>query len=190
LFVSPFIVVFAVTVFFLNHVRVPGIGATTKTRIDSLDIPSGIAEAEGPARVRLAALILSQAGVTGEIDFIRFFPKEHRLVIPVVKPGVETTIDVDLDHRTAIVSERRSSFWESLSYLHRSPGPHNAAIRGNWLWMRVWKWLADATVWLVLFLSVSGLYLWIAIRSERRTGLTLLVAGALSFAGIIYAMVA
>ena len=73
--------------------------------------------------------------------------------------------------------------------MHRSPGPHNAAIRANWFWTRAWRGLADATVYLVLFLSVSGIYLWAVLRSERKVGLMLLAAGALSFGGIIYAVV-
>ena len=191
LFASPFIVVFAVSVFFLNHARLPAPGsATTRTPIRDLHLPAGIEQAQGIERVKLATQVLSQLGVSGEINFIRALPKERRLVIPVVKPGVETTIDLNLEARTATVSARRTTVWESLSYLHRSPGPHNAAIRGNWFWTRAWQWLADATVYLVLFLSVSGVYLWAVIRSERKIGVMLLLAGAISFAGIVYAVVA
>lgn len=191
LFVSPFVVVFALSVFFLNHARLPAPGSTTTTAsVRDLRLPAGIEQAQGMERVQLATQVLSQVGVAGEINFIRVLPKERRLVIPVVKPGVETTIDLNLEERTATVSARRTSAWESLSYLHRSPGPHNAAIRGNWFWTRAWQWLADATVYLVLFLSVSGLYLWAVIRSERKIGLVLLLAGAISFAGIVYAVIA
>jgi hypothetical protein len=40
------------------------------------------------------------------------------------------------------------------------------------------------------FLTLSGVYLWIALRAERRIGLTLLSLGALSFFGLIYAVTA
>jgi hypothetical protein len=56
--------------------------------------------------------------------------------------------------------------------------------------MRVWRWLADATVYLVIFITASGIYLWTVLRSERRTGIALLVAGAVSFFGVVYALVA
>lgn len=128
--------------------------------------------------------------MTGEINFIRYVPKERRLVIPVVKPGVETTIDLNVEARTATVSRRNTTTWETLSYLHRSPGPHNAAIRGNWFWTRGWRWLSDATVYLVLFLSITGIYLWAVLRSERKVGLILLLAGAVSFGGIVYVVIA
>ncbi len=45
------------------------------------------------------------------------------------------------------------------------------------------------TVYLIFFLSLSGLYLWTALRSERRVGLILLASGALTFWGMVYAVV-
>jgi hypothetical protein len=68
--------------------------------------------------------------------------------------------------------------------------PHNAAVRGNWVYTRLWSWLTDATVYMLLLISVTGVYLWAVLKAERRIGLVLLGAGALSFAGAIYAIVA
>ena len=53
----------------------------------------------------------------------------------------------------------------------------------------VWKPFADATIYLTLFITVSGIYMWYAIRAERKIGFALLAAGALSFFGIIYAVI-
>jgi hypothetical protein len=69
------------------------------------------------------------------------------------------------------------------------PGPHNANIRGNSFYMRAWRWLADATVYLVLFLTLSGVYLWAVLRAERRIGLALIAAGAFSLIGMVYALI-
>ena len=77
---------------------------------------------------------------------------------------------------------------DALVTLHKSPGQHLAAIRMNWGFMRVWLWLADATVYLTFFLTVSGVYLWYVLRAERRVGLMLLFAGALTFFGMAYAL--
>lgn len=70
------------------------------------------------------------------------------------------------------------------------PGPHNVNIRGNWIFTRIWGWLAGGTVYLLLFLSASGIYLWTAFKAERRTGLILLGSGVLSLMAIILAIVA
>lgn len=190
LFLSPFLIVFAVSVFFMNHVHLDtSESESTTATFRDLQIPAGIEQAESMERVQLIAPILSQVGASGEVNYIRFLREEHRLVIPVVKPGVETTIDLNIEKRTATVSIRRTAFWERLAYLHRSPGPHNVAIRGNWFWTRAWTSFAAATVYLIFFLSVSGLYLWTVLRSERRVGLILLASGALTFCGMVYAVV-
>ena len=63
-------------------------------------------------------------------------------------------------------------------------------MRGNWVYTRLWGGLADATVYMLLLISVTGVYLWAVLKAERKIGLVLLGAGALSFAGVIYAIVA
>lgn len=190
LFVSPFILLFAASIFYLNHAR-PSAPALVSGApvVHEIQAPPGIEAAKDSEQLRLALEILRQIGVSGEVQFIRSIPDEQRMVIPVVRPGLETTVDVKLADATAEVTERTTGLWGALSYLHRSPGPHNASIRGNWFWTRAWRWLADGTVYLALFLSLSGVYLWIALRSERRIGLVLITAGALSFGGIVYAIV-
>ena len=55
--------------------------------------------------------------------------------------------------------------------------------------MLLWRWFADAMVYLTFFLSLSGIYLWLALRAERRIGVTLLAASAISLAGIVYAVI-
>lgn len=77
---------------------------------------------------------------------------------------------------------------DALMVLHMSPGQHLADIRKNWIFMRVWSWLADATVCLTLFITVSGVYLWYGLRAERKVGLGLLAAGALSLFGLAYVL--
>jgi hypothetical protein len=110
-------------------------------------------------------------------------------VFPVSKPGVETNVDVDIDARTATVSRRPTSVWEAFAYLHKMPGPHNAAIRGNWSGTRAWRWFADATIYLTLFITITGIYLWWTIKAERRIGFALLFAGIMTFVGLIYAVI-
>jgi hypothetical protein len=62
----------------------------------------------------------------------------------------------------------------------------NVAIRGNWIGTQLWRVLADATIYLLLFVSLSGIYLWWAIKAERRIGMTLLATGVATFFGLIY----
>jgi hypothetical protein len=187
LFISPFILLFAASVFYLNHGKLIAGDAAPETFRD-LSIPDGFDRLKGREAVDRAKAILPQVRVAGEIGFLRYVAKDRHLILPVAKAGRETTIDVDLDGRTAIVKRRSMNLWESLSYLHKMPGPHNVALRGNWVGIRVWRWFADATIYLLLFISISGIYLWWAIKAERRIGLTLAAAGALTFVVLIFAV--
>lgn len=187
LFISPFVLLFALSVFYLNHAKlIPGeLPADTYS---DLAIPEGFDRIKGIEAVEQAKSLLPQVGLTGEIGFLRYIPKDHRLIFPVSKAGSEATVDVDLDARTAVVKRRSMSVFESLSYLHKMPGPHNVAIRGNWVGTQIWRGFADTTIYLLLFISLSGIYLWWAIKAERRAGLVLLAAGAVTFFGLIFAI--
>src|SRR5437867_2174443 len=155
LFASPFVIAFALSVFFLNHAKVDTNAANSVATVRDVTIPAGIESARGRDAVDRVREIATDVGVTGEIGFVRYLRDDQRIVIPVSKPGLETMIDVDVVNRTAVVSRRRTSTLESVSYLHKSPGPHNADLRGNWFWTRAWKGLADGTVYLLLFVSAT-----------------------------------
>src|SRR5215203_459202 len=189
LFISPFILLFAASVLYLNHGKLlPGVSPAART-FRGLRVPGGFDRVKGAEAVEHAKTILTQVGVEGEIGFLRYVSKDRHLILPVTKAGSETTVDVDLDARTATVTYRAMNLWESLAYLHKMPGPHNTAIRGNWIGTRVWRVFADGTVYLLLFISISGVYLWWAIKAERRIGFALLGGGAITFVGLIYAIV-
>jgi hypothetical protein len=191
LFVSPFVVLFAISVFALVHPSgsAPATSAVRPVRpVRNLQVPAGVENLSGRARVDAVRSLLDQAHVRGEIGFIRYSPNEHLLSIPVSVPGRETTFDLDLETRIATITERDTGIEDVLILLHKAPGPHLADIRMNWFPMLVWRWLADATVYLVLFISMSGIYLWAVLRSERRVGIAMLIAGAVCFLGMVYAI--
>lgn len=188
LFLSPFVLVFAVSVFFLVHTPDAGPPGAARVRTLALAVPPGIAALAGRARVDAIQAVLARAGVKGEIGYIRHIPAEHRMIVPVTVPGRETTVAIDLARGSAEVSSRDTGLAAAFITLHKLPGPHLAQIRMNWWPMRVWRLLADASVYLLLFVTASGVYLWTALRSERRIGLVLLAAGAIAFTGAIYAL--
>jgi hypothetical protein len=186
LFVSPFVLLFAVSVLFLNHSKVVPNAWTSVRTVTDLQIPDDTVELAGAAAVERARQLMSQLEVTGEVGSASVNRRTGRFVFPVFRPGLESRVTVDLADRSATVARRVTSLWETLAYLHKMPGPHNANIRGNWAGTRRWHWFADATVYLILLLTVSGIYLWYAIRAERRIGAALLGAGALTLCGLAY----
>jgi hypothetical protein len=189
LFLSPFILVFAVSVFYLAHGLAPrpapGVEDGSRT-VANLVLPPDLARLQGRARVDALRPMLDQLGVHGEIDFVRHVVAERRLIVPVRLPDRDTTVSLQYEQQTATVISRRQSLGEALVYLHKMPGPHNVDIRGNTRRMFVWRILADATAYMVLFITLSGVYLWLALRSERRIGAALILAGAGTFFGLVY----
>jgi hypothetical protein len=193
LFLCPFVLVFAVSTVVLNH---PGLMPGTpespavERTVSGLEIPEGIERLSGMERIRKLQPILRKAGVSGEVEWVRYQSETSRMIVPVMKPGETSTLDLNLKTRTATVRRTGSGLLGALVYLHKSPGPHLINIRGNWLWTEIWRPFADGAAYLILFLAVSGIYLWAVLRAERRTGLILLGTGFAVFTGLLYALAA
>lgn len=190
LFGSPFVLVFAVSVFFLVHAWLPQLGFPTSiTRaVSALPLPGSLRTLSGRPLIEALKPVLEMAGVQGEVGFVRHLVKEEELIIPVTVPGRETTVSIKLASGDATIVTREAGLAAAMATLHRSPGEHAPAIRMNWFYMQAWRWLADTTAYLILFISVSGIYLWYVLRAERRVGFVLLFTGALSFVGMAYVL--
>ena len=190
LFISPFVLVFSISVFFLVHSWLPKIAAETSTTrvVSALPLPGDLQTLSGRALIDALKPALEKAGVRGEVGFVRHMVKEEKLIIPVTIPGRQTTVSISIASREAIIVTRETGLADALVILHKFPGQHGPGIRMNWFYMKAWSWMADATVYLILFISVSGVYLWYVLRGERRIGVILLVAGGLLFFGRTYAL--
>src|SRR5262245_54923313 len=97
LFVSPFVLLFSVSVFFLVHAWLPRLSsATSTTRVISLRLPGDLHTLSGRPLVDALRPVLEKAGVRGEVGFVRHMVKEEKLIIPVTIPGRETTVTISL----------------------------------------------------------------------------------------------
>ena len=70
------------------------------------------------------------------------------------------------------------------------PGPHNVDVRGELAAHALVEGSCRRYPVLTLFITMSGIYLWIALKAERRVGLVLVLAGAITFWGLLYAIAA
>ena len=162
LFISPFLAIFAVSAILVNHGwRAPGATAATHYQVV-------IALPESLKGLDRAQDILRQANVAGEVDFFHDTPEGFRILVS--RPTRKITVNVNLSAKTADIEDRPTNLAESLVYLHKYPGPHNANIRGNWLFTRLWGVLADGTVYLLLLVLVAGIYLWLTLKSRAHCG--------------------
>jgi hypothetical protein len=189
LFISPFVLVFSVSVFFFVHSWAPTFAPeAARTRVvSSLDLPNDLGKLSGRQLVDALKPILEHMNVPGEIGFIE--NKEKTLIVPVSIPGRMSSVSINLAGREATVVTRETGLADALMTLHKSPGGHGPNIRMNWFAMKVWRWFADATVYLTLFISISGIYLWYVLKAERKVGMILLLAGTLTFFGITYVLI-
>jgi hypothetical protein len=188
LFISPFVLVFSVSVFFFVHSWIPKLSPdATRTRVvSSLNLPTALAKLSGRPLIDALKPILESMNVPGEIGFIQ--NRVETLIIPVSIPGRETSVSLDFARHEATIVTRETGLADALMTLHKSPAGHAPAIRMNWFVIKAWRCFADATAYLTLFISVSGIYLWYVLRAERRIGFILLLAGTLTFFGIAYAV--
>ena len=187
LFISPVLLVYAISVVLLNHAYLPWggeEGAEVATRTVRVAVP------DEENSLELAKRIREQIGASAEIGYVNLNREKQQLSFPLEKPGERAMVKVDLATRVAEIETRETGVWDAVIYLHKMPGPHNVAIRGNWVYTRLWGWVADATVYLTLFLTATGVYLWALLKAERRAGLLLLGTGALSFFLIVFVLLA
>lgn len=190
LFISPFVLLFAISVVLLVHSWLPGVSAPEKRIATDLVLPPDFEQLKGPGQIAAARLLLGRIGVAGEITSLRLIPRDRRFLLAVSVPGRETTVDLSITTQTAAISARTTGLWDAMVFLHKMPGPHNANLRGNSAFMSLWRGLTDATVYVILLVSGSGVFLWALLKAERRIGLVLLAGGVASLGGIIYALVA
>jgi hypothetical protein len=184
LFLSPFILVFAVSACALAIEGLSAANAPETSKRGILKLPQ-IGDS-----IELAKTVRRELNLSGEIGFVQNKVEEGRISFPLDRPGEKTEVKLDLRSGAYEWIRRETGLVDALIYLHKKPGPHNVALRGNWVPMRRWEWLADATVYFLLFVSATGIYLWTVLRRERTIGLVLLGVGAVTFAVSIVAVVA
>jgi hypothetical protein len=179
LFISPFLLIYAISVFFLNHDWEPWNDVEAEKFIYTLTVPD-----EEDSR-EMARLIMQQLNITGEMSRVSLNRNSNILSFPLNKPGRTKMVRVNLSDGTAEVEHKNTGAWDAMVFLHEMPGSHLVGIRGNWFYVQLWGWLADATVYFILFVTASGVYLWSVIKAERKAGLIFLGLGIFSFFFII-----
>ncbi len=190
LFLSPFALVYSVSVFFLVHSWLPGKpDSPPEIRVVSgLPLPRNLEQLSGRVLIDALQPVFSQAGIHGEAGWIQHLTKERRWVIPLSVPGRSTIVTLDVEKKEARVESRSTGLADASIALHKFPGPHLVQLRGNWFPLKLWGWLADATVLLLAFTLSTGFLLWYVMRLDRGPGLWFLGAGAVTLFGMIYAL--
>ncbi len=177
LFISPFVIIFCVGLLVLNH---PGPANKTGANSALPEIRTKLSTVSyDGADIETAKTIIRELGLQGEIDFIS--RNKSSFSFPLNKPGLTSFIRVDTSTDSVFVSRKAEGALRAAAYLHIMPGPHNAKLRGNSFFMKFWRWFTDGLVYLLFFLTVSGVFLWYIVKAEIASGVLTLVLGILVF---------
>ena len=141
-------------------------------------------EERAVARQLLVDHIVTTLNLHGEIAGAGAV-RNGRTMLNVARPGLVKRVEVNVRAQEATITESRQGLFGTIRYLHLNPGPHR---QPQWIGTAAWGWIADATVYVTLLLTLSGIYLWMFIREERKSGIAVLGAGTVSFAAILYAL--
>jgi hypothetical protein len=177
LFITPFVLIFSISVLVFNHPQVINLlspvppAITIKTKLDEVPYDT--------TNLLTARAIIQKLGIEGEVDFIN--ENDDRISFPVKKPGLHTQVTVDKHTDSVIIIQQTEGAYRAMAYLHSMPGQHNQKIRGNASFIKVWRVLADAVVYILLFLTISGVFLWYFLRVERNLGYFSITLGLVLF---------
>lgn len=180
LLISPFLLVFGVSIWVFNH---PDFFNKWRA-IESEPIYAQINFQAKETDLLTAKNILEQLKINGEVDWIS--KSDSTFSFPVNKPGTIKRISVNtITGKVSIVTKDEGTL-NGLAFLHSMPGPHNVKLRGNSFYMSMWRVTVDGIVYVTLFVSSSGIFLWYFIRPERRLGIYSLSFGAVVFLVLMY----
>lgn len=192
LFISPFIIIFSISAIILNH---DFIDWQENWEDWSFSVDNNVDESikfhlqdANIKKIDYAKNIIKQLNIKGEISNI--FGDSVIMYIPVTKPGYRISIKADLISGTANIHSEKVNFWKKLIWLHKMPGPHNANIRGNWMFTKFWSSVVDLSVVCLFLSSVSGIILWYRLKNERALGLIALSIGILSIVSLVIGLIA
>ena len=182
LFTSPFILVFAISVLVINH---PGFFSGMNPEVKTEDIHRKLEVIPfGETDLVTAKAIINELGLTGEIDFIS--RTDSLFSFPLNKPGLINRVTVNTSNGDVLISQSDEGFFRGTRFLHMMPGQHNAMMRGNSGFMKVWRLVTDSIVYLMLFLSASGIFLWYFLRPDRKLGLYALSFGLITLIVLVF----
>lgn len=177
LFISPFILVYAISTLLLNHSIRP-----SRTDKEAQTVPLTLSE--GVKGQELVTEVLGQLKLSGEIAG-RGVIRNNQTVIRVGRPGTIKIVTVKIDQQEASIVERSTGVLGAINFLHFNPGLHRTP---NWSITHLWGWLADSVVYLTLFLTISGVYLWALMKAERKAGWLAIGGGFVSFVFLVGAL--
>ena len=161
LLTTPFLLMYAVSAIQMAHAQWFDLTRTT-TKITVPVMPT-----EAPDGRALARVLMTRAGVSGEVSRIETIKTTRQ--IRIERPGATYEVTYDSAAGKANIIETKSDIFFLLNRLH-----HLAGINHHYFWLNVWGWVLGVTALLLIGLGATGIYLWFKMHGELAIGLALL----------------
>ncbi len=129
-----------------------------------------------------ARALMAQIGISGEVEWVVPEQAPGHLRFRVVRPGRNYEVDADFGRGAAAVEETKVNAWGVLNTLHHLNGVHVGDARNtrDWFATSLWVFCMDALAAGLLFIAVSGIYIWLYTGRRRLFGWITLAAGVLT----------
>jgi hypothetical protein len=126
--------------------------------------------------------IQRQLGIAGEIEWTTTRNNGNQFDFRVSRPGRIFEIKTDLIRQRASVQRTDLNLWGVVRILHTFTGMRMDDPRNqrDWVLTSVWAWAMDAVAAGLIFLVLSGLFMWCELRQKFLLGVIVLTLGLLS----------
>ena len=170
-----FVWLFSVSGLIINHGTWPMAKFWESRRQEHFQKP--LRPVAGSTDLDRARDVLSQLGLTGEIDWNGPALQDGKLVFRANRPGRLLEIRADLAGGSADIAQITVNGWGALHMMHTFSGvrAEDPKMTRDWIVTRIWVFSMDAVAAGLAFMVLSGCWVWF--RSGRRR-----LAGALSLA--------
>ena len=134
--------------------------------------------------------LMRQLDLEGEVEQVTSYPGENRFAFRVTKPGDMVHVQVDLGAANAQVERIRTNFYGVMHVLHKFNGVRMDRPEETRDWIATWIWSIsmDAVALGIIFLVLSGLYMWYGLVKKRLLGMVVLGAGVVCCGFFVFAL--
>ena len=140
-------------------------------------VPVGATHQETADRTRDAL------GMMGWAPYWELRPGENGdLHFAVEHPGRSYKVHLQASERKAVVEERPKGCWSVLNSLHGLTEVPNSRLS------QFWGFYTRSSTWVIIFIALSGVWLWTNSKRERKTG-TVMILSALATSIVFMALV-
>lgn len=126
----------------------------------------------------IAKNLMSQLAIRGEVQNTGWGESLNEFYFQVRKPGRFFDIDANFEMNRADITETQVDARGALRMLHTFTGVNSQTEeKRNWILTKIWSFSMDALAAGLIFMVLSGLYMWILLRRKRFLGLIVLGLG-------------